>query len=163
MSPSCAGDSMPGSFYFAVLSRLPFHTRRGEYGEEASEASEASKRTNERCDQESGRRESCLKRNVCTAAVFRIRENLTQAKATGLIRQHPGYEPFRPRAIFSRAARRAPRAQTVRNGIAFSLSADSRPLSSLVTADRDVVACQCSNVPPLPDCFDKFLTDRLSS
>lgn len=25
MSPSCAGDSMPGSLYFAVLSRLPFH------------------------------------------------------------------------------------------------------------------------------------------
>lgn len=25
MSPPCAGDSMPGSLYFAVLSRLPFH------------------------------------------------------------------------------------------------------------------------------------------
>lgn len=25
MSPSCAGDSMPGSFYFTVSSRLPFY------------------------------------------------------------------------------------------------------------------------------------------
>lgn len=33
MSPSCAGDSMPGSFYFVVLSRLPSHAPvvRGEY------------------------------------------------------------------------------------------------------------------------------------
>lgn len=39
MSPSCAGDSMPGSFYFAVSSRRPFHTfhyRKAEAREHAA-------------------------------------------------------------------------------------------------------------------------------
>lgn len=39
MSPSCAGDSMPGSFYFAVSSRRPFHAfhcRKAEAREHAA-------------------------------------------------------------------------------------------------------------------------------
>lgn len=81
MSPSCAGDSMPGSLYFAVLSRLPFHAG----GSNKPRSSRA-----------------CASWNART--FFASARNLTQPER--LIRQHPGYECFQPRAIFSRAPTR---------------------------------------------------------
>lgn len=100
MSPSCAGDSMPGSFYFAVLSRLPFHAG-GSRG--ISRGSRAWW-------------------NVYTAACWTFLAsawNLTQPER--LIRQHPGYECFQPRAIFSAASCTYTRGSTVRNGIGLSV------------------------------------------